>query len=505
MVIPDWFSRSNPSAARAMQFLFQTSAAWVLGMALGLILLVAGPVPALGALIGIVVFASAFAYPEIVILIMLFLAVGIVPAQFNPLIELPVGHFQATDLLLIVMLTIILARALVDKAFTFVRTPLDLPVFLFAASVILGVATAVQNHGINFKDTTPEARRLLYYLVFFAITQHIRTRPQLFRLIHGVLLIGLIAASMMLAQSVLGRSLLLVEQDALQGDQLIRFYYPAADTILITLLVMICSLGLIRDPRYKVVSILTLPVLGLSILLTLTRNALVSTVICLALLVLILREDRPSRLVGGLLAVALVVAIIVSVLGITGSESGVLRYSSTFLERISRMFSEVIFSKQENLAIRWVEVQYAWKQILQNPIFGIGMRVPYRPTFYQGDLLTDFIHNGYLWIWLKTGLLGLIPFLWISIRFLIRGFKLWRDSQDSFLMAATLGFTLAYLATLISNLVVASVASSTASVMFGAMMGMNEVVFTVMKRPSHPIQEVDEMSGEAQYRRLDQR
>jgi O-antigen ligase len=464
----------------------QIGAALAIGLVLGLAILRVGPYVALGGVIGLTLLVLAFVNPEIVILVILYLATGLVPARFNPDIGLGIGHFLATDLLLIMLLSVVVFRLFTDKAFRFVRTPLDIPFLLFCGAVIIGMATAVLSHGIRFRDATYEARILLYYLIFFAITHHIRTKPQLFRLIHGILLIGLLAAGVMIAQAILGRSFLLVEAEALQGSQLIRFYYPAGSAVVVSLMVLTCIMAIGKDPRYRLISILAIPLLGLALLLTLTRNVLVSIVVGLAVMLIILRRNRLSRLVGNLLVIAGIVITIVALLGITGNEALLSKYVSTFSDRISSMFSERILSSEETLDWRWKEAQPAWTQIVQNPVFGIGFETPYRKAFFMGDLFRHFIHNGYLWIWLKTGLLGLIPFLWLSACFLVRGFSHWRDIQDNLLKAVTLGFILAYLATLMSNLVVSSVASNLAAVVFGAMMGVNEVAFTLMKPISKP-------------------
>ena len=467
----------------------QIGVALILGILLGLFALVAAlqePLLVLGVLAGFTLLVLVSARPEIVILIMIFLAAGVAPAEFNPFIPSPVGRLQVTDLILILLFLALFVRGLIDKTFHFVRTPLDVPVLLFSGAVVVGIITAIQFHGFLFKHTTPEARILLYYLIFFAITQHVRTRSQLYRLVHGILLIGLITAGLVVTQSILGRSLLLLEEEALQGTQLIRFYYPAETLAVVALMVFICVIALVREPRYRLISALVIPLLGIGLLLTLTRNVLISIVFSLAVMVIILRKDRFSPLIGGLFAVTCIVVLALAVLGIAGSGAGLLQYFSAYLNRLAQIFSDRLFTTQDSLAVRWLENQYAWWQIIQNPILGIGFRTAYRPSFYRTDMLTYYIHNGYLWIWLKTGLLGLIPFLWLSLRFLGRGFNQWRDIPDNFLKAVTLGFSLAYLAAMISNLVISSLASNTAAIIFGAMLGVNEVVFTLMKQSAKP-------------------
>lgn len=140
------------------------------------------------------------------------------------------------------------------------------------------------------------------------------------------------------------------------------------------------------------------------------------------------------------------------------------------------MFSATILTSEETLVSRWDEIRYAWAHIVEHPIFGIGLYRRYRPPFYVGDTLTRHVHNSYVSIWLKTGLLGLVPFLWLSVHFLQRGFRYWRDVRDRFLRAVTLGHTLAYLGMMISNLVGPTFVSNWSLAVFGVILGINEVI-----------------------------
>jgi O-antigen ligase len=167
-----------------------------------------------------------------------------------------------------------------------------------------------------------------------------------------------------------------------------------------------------------------------------------------------------------------------AVLMLLGRAGLLLQYASGFLERSSRMFSSTILSSQENIMIRWEEIKYAWQQITDHPILGIGFHTPYRPVFSEFENVSNtyYLHIAYLSIWLKTGLLGLIPFLWLSLRFLLRGFQHWREIQDSYLRATVLAFTLAYLGLMISNIVAPSFIQDRSAMIFGVIMGVNEVI-----------------------------
>jgi O-antigen ligase len=462
----------------------QTGAALALGIVLGLAALVLGPTLVLGGILGLTVLIATFTNPEVVIPVVLCFALGIIPLRFNPRVQLPFAHFRVSDLLLIWLFVIVVCRLLTDKSFHYVKTPLDKPLLLFYGAVVIGMATAVSRSGINFSDTTYEARLLMYYLIFFAVTNLVRTKLQLLRLVRGVFFIALVVAGTMIIQVGLGRKVLLMDESILRGSQgLIRFYHPGILAVYAVLLALICHLALRKDHHLPWLGALVAMVLGAVLLLGVSRNLIITGTVSIGALVFALRPFKWSRLVGALVLMSGMVIGVAGVLGIIGQESWLLEYPATFFGRIIPMFSRSILSSEDTLLYRLLEVQYAWARITEYPILGIGLWTPYRPTFWEGDPLVYFIHNAYVSIWLKTGLLGLVSFLWLCASFLRRGFQHWREVQSDLLRAVTLGFTVAYLGLTFSNLVAPTFVQDWMVALFGIMMGINELAFAYNTAP----------------------
>jgi O-antigen ligase len=89
---------------------------------------------------------------------------------------------------------------------------------------------------------------------------------------------------------------------------------------------------------------------------------------------------------------------------------------------------------------------------------------------------TYFIHNSHLGILLHSGLLGYLGFTWLSLAFLLRGFRNWRKIPNARMRAVVLGFTLVYLAVLIAAGANSVFAHWSWVPVLGIMMGMNEVI-----------------------------
>jgi len=135
-------------------------------------------------------------------------------------------------------------------------------------------------------------------------------------------------------------------------------------------------------------------------------------------------------------------------------------YDSLFL-RLRSLFSPVDTLQSESLEWRKVEIEYAITNIVKHPLVGMGLGSDYRPRITWMDGYRDtrdwnsmsYIHNGYLFMLVDMGLLGLVPFLWFFYRFLARAFARWRSVRVPRDRAVAIGFTLGVVAILLSAMV----------------------------------------------------
>ncbi len=459
---------------------WMTGVSIILAALAGLFTIKLGVLYSLGLLVSILAFIATLKYPEFVILLIISYVSNLLPVQFNYSIRVAGRAFLLTDFLFFSLMAALFLRLLTRREYRFVKTPLDIPLFVFSAAVIIGVAIATSFHGVNFSYTTPEARMLLYYLMFFPVTNLIRSEEQLNRLIRGLFLIGILMALMMVGQAIFGSSINLIDQSSLRGTgEIIRFYNPGTIIVYPVLMILFCSLAIRIDDRHRYWKFFLIILLGVALLLTLDRNLLISSTISFGVLAILLRKRKLSRLVFNSVAIAAIGSGIFATIRILGIELNILKYSSLYFSRFTHLFATSLSSPEETLAWRWNEIGYAWQKLMKSPILGIGLFTPYRPPFYPGDPLVGYVHNAYLLLWLKTGLLGLLAFLWLSVRFLSRGFRSWRKISNTFLRATILGLTLTYLAMVISNLVAPWLVQSLSTAVFGTILGINEVIYNM--------------------------
>jgi O-antigen ligase len=155
------------------------------------------------------------------------------------------------------------------------------------------------------------------------------------------------------------------------------------------------------------------------------------------------------------------------------------------VDRLNTLANNGTFQGQDgSLNWRMIENSYAISTIMANPWLGLGMDFTYRPWDRRLDLNSgpqayDFrkhIHNGHDWILLQSGFVGYLSFLWLSLTFLVRGFRYWRSITNARLKGIVLSFTLVYLAVLIAAVVNSTFMQWRWTPILGILFGTSEVI-----------------------------
>ncbi|GAB5520440.1 MAG: hypothetical protein RhofKO_26910 [Rhodothermales bacterium] len=101
---------------------------------------------------------------------------------------------------------------------------------------------------------------------------------------------------------------------------------------------------------------------------------------------------------------------------------------------INRIFSiESAATSDLSVVNRWYETAAAWQMIKVNPILGYGPGVVY-PFFDLAEMLSlpdSFVHNGYVHMWFKYGIVGMVMLVVFLVGTMVRGFRLSRRATAS--------------------------------------------------------------------------
>jgi putative inorganic carbon (HCO3(-)) transporter len=121
---------------------------------------------------------------------------------------------------------------------------------------------------------------------------------------------------------------------------------------------------------------------------------------------------------------------------------------SAVQERISSTYTEE-GTLEPSAADRVSLWRDAWNLFSHEPVLGTGFDT-YASLHRVGEY--EDTHNYYLKVLVETGALGLLMFLWILGKSFRQGFRLYRSSDEAFLMSLGLGFAAMLVCAMVANL-----------------------------------------------------
>jgi hypothetical protein len=432
------------------------------------------------ALGGIGLFLLTLCGPEFVILALLVVA----STLFNDTSFPHLFGFSIVELGVFFLLGLVLINYLSGKK-GFVHTPLDWPVFLFVAIAIISFLNAKYNLGTISQFRNSVMRTILVYLLFFAVTNLIKTRRQLMTLIRGMMIIATITAGFMIVQQAAGSTIRVLPGQTLRRATALGQDLGGVSRLSSSGAVIICwmlfpALILQVMPAYmrgrKWLSAIPILFFPPAIAFTFDRNLWIGVAMAGIVLVLISRIENSSRIILLLLVFAVVSFSLAFLLDAYFPRIGTM-FNALYM-RFMSLFAgdELIYDSSTQW--RLLENEYAIASIRKYPLLGVGPKAAYRPyvEFLGGDLLSHYVHNAYLWLLVDFGILGFLPFLWFSIAFLVRGISARRSLEDVILRGFVLGFTIGYIVLLTSSIAAPRFLGMHSVVPIAIIMGMNEVM-----------------------------
>ncbi len=475
-----------------MQVILQILVAILIGLAIGYGSLEYTPAAVLGLLVGLLVFFIVLKRAEIALVGVLVLTSSILFEDQMPRISFGIS-LHLSDILLFGMLGLTVIRYLVEKNFTPVRTPLDVPLLIFIGITIASTLIAIFQLSVDAELARRSIRVFSYYLTFFVVTQLVREPRQLKLLLICILSIAIVVATAMVAQFIVGSSIqilpgrveALVTQDT-TFDDITRILPPGWSIVMISFMVMVCLLAVDKSQLRVAFYLFLFLMFGLALVLTFLRSYWGAITGAIALWVYMLKGYERNKFFTGVLTLIFIGTIIL-LLVFVDSESRAARLVYASIDRFATLGEADTFQGADS-SLNWriIENQYAYVAIAEHPLIGLGMGTPYRPLDFRLDYRnadgtitngSSFIHNGHLRILIQSGIFGYFSLVWLSGLFLYRGFKFWRTLTHDQMKAVVMGNLLVYLAILI-----AAVANSTFmqwrwTPLLGMMFGVNEVIY----------------------------
>jgi hypothetical protein len=283
---------------------------------------------------------------------------------------------------------------------------------LFLAAVLGGVAVGMEN-GASLHAAAFDMRSMLFYAAFWpALAALARGRRLPFRLVTA----GAIVVVMLQAiQVVVGPSrhmFLIAASDlssALTADQtgFLRVRPPGLTTVYV-----VAAFALARvlwgPARGRMAGWAVVAVSMAGVILSLNRNMALGLVLGLSAAALVAKRRHRAVVFAATVAAALSAAVLVAQGSAFASNPVVSRFAS--ITNYSQL-------QTQTLDDRFYENRIAMQRIRAHPIGGLGWGPPYGAELLSSDagfLVTQprtFMHEQYLWIWMRAGIVGLIALL----------------------------------------------------------------------------------------------
>jgi len=381
----------------------------VLAAFLGLLVGAGVPPLVLGIGLAPVAIAAAVWWPPFGLVLLLALVYSVVPAPPLPLLG---GTVQSSDLALLGLAAVLAARAVRSPEPLFGRNGrvLLLPLALLAALAAVSLVHALVVQPTATRDVLAEARHFLYWLLAPMVVLALREAVAWRRFVLALIALGLIIAAIAALQSVLGIQVMRGRVEALETlgqyyGGVVRTITPGIYLAVFALLALAARYALGASSLLVAGALMVLP--AIAIVFGFGRAIWAAALAALALLLVGLGPLRGLKLgfvalLGGLLATTILLFAKPAVL-------------DAVVDRAISLPTEV--DRGSSFAWRRLENEYAVKALARSPLLGIGLGGDYKPVLNHAlrPEQTRHLHNGYLYLLLKLGVLAAIVPVWLAL------------------------------------------------------------------------------------------
>ncbi|MDQ6672946.1 MAG: O-antigen ligase family protein [Chloroflexota bacterium] len=407
---------------------------------------------ALGAAaIGLPLVCTLWRRAELGLLGLLALTAGLLRAS-DLYLRLPLGGLYPADLALVMLLAVVSLRAVFHDGLSVGWLPVNGPLIGFLVVCAGSAAYAATLRGVPIHQALNEVRPIAFYGVALVTMLAVRRPKDLTTLLFGLFLLAdVIALALVLQQFAGAGNKLLPGMDDWQVNAIgaagatnvgggqtgfgsVRVV-PPASLLLFFLMVFAFVRMLTSRPSVRPVYVVQFAVLNVGLLLTYTRAQWLASVLALGLSTLMLPGAARRRLVRAVPAVVLILGLCVTPFAAGVEPPGSLGpFLSALVSRATSTLAPAETLASPSLQWRGFEMEQALRSIAAAPQ-GVGLGNTYRSVTtlageaagYQGaEPLNRFVHNSYLYIAVKTGLLGLAIFVWFCLAFVVSSWRLLR-------------------------------------------------------------------------------
>ncbi|MFW5708794.1 MAG: O-antigen ligase family protein [Chloroflexota bacterium] len=463
------------------------------GMLMG-VLAVVGPtrmhMPALPLLVpaGLVFGVVTLHRPEYSILLVIGLTNSLVAPDVLPIFNFGPLGVSIPELILGFLLLLTFLRVTSHPDFSLFISPLAVPLAFFLIGIILASLYALIVQDVQLGHIIPQLRNYSFWMLFFIVIHLLREPAQIDRFLKGLWLLTAVLCVGALLPGVFNQTPFMNSETPTLATAerefggVTRLFFYGERLLYVMIPVTVATLALVRRQSTSLYLILLVMLLGW-LYFSFQRNYWLTTIINLGALGWILIGEALARMIRRLIPLLLIAVFALVVLQITQPNT-LRRQGEAAVQRVLSLTND---PARTDSSTRWrlTENRYAFDIVAENPLTGIGVANAYRPRMVDEleTPLDRYVHNAYLWIAVNTGLVNLGLFFAFCGLYLYRVLRYWPQIARDDYRAAYLGFGMAFLGMMISNLVAPNFIQSPALSIYPAMIGLSEVIWRINPAP----------------------
>lgn len=296
---------------------------------------------------------------------------------------------------------------------------------LFLITVFGGLWVGAGN-GTGLHTGILDMRPFIFFGTFWLALITLAHRPSRRALLKLAVVLALAVVGLQVAQMIVGTGKVLfytrdplvnlttcAEGQCADPTGFVRVRPPGLRLVYIVCAFSLCYLFW-APRRHRLAALCVFAVCLVGMVVSLNRNLLIG--LAAGMLAATIVVPRKQRVATGIL-----LGICVSAALVPLAENGLFgrgHAASTIVKRVASLGGGSTLSETATVKDRQLENHLAWIKIKQHPLEGIGWATPYGKTagvLVHGQQLKTvaqpFIHDFYLGLWMRTGLIGLLSYL----------------------------------------------------------------------------------------------
>lgn len=377
-------------------------------------------------------------------------------------------QLTALDALVILAVVAVVVDLIRRRREPHVPAALAFPLLLVALAMGTGLAVT-RAGGAGMRDTLFAMHVLGYLLVLpLAIVNLDLDRPQIERLLRWLVALALLKAVMGLVVMASGGSVELNTGTGTGSPATHLTYYEPTANWLVMIALLGCLAAVVGGMPRERWMLVAVPLLTASLLFSYRRSFWIAAVLALLLILLLGTSARGRRvLFPGIVLVGLAVWMI----GSTQFQA-----QTPLATRFESLSPTKIQQNAED-RYRLDERANVVAEIERHPIAGIGLQQGWAATARSLPVEhlngRSYVHFGFLWWWLKLGILGAAAFVAVFASGLLLAWRTWRRNREPILRC----FGIASLCGIVGLATIETTASFTGvdarfTVLFAAQLGL---------------------------------